>query len=263
MKKFTFLFFTLLFSIAVYAQQVNKNYVVVEIGTGTWCQYCPGAAMGADDLVENGHLVAIIENHNGDPYAYTASNARNTYYNITGYPTAFFNGGNSVVGGSHTESMYGSYLPKYNSAIAVLSDFTMDLSETHNGLDYTVTIDVNEVGNYTGENLVVQLALTESHIQVNWQGMTEVNFVSRAMYPSHLGTTYTGGTSSINLSFTADPSWDLSNSELVAFIQDNTSKAILQADKLTLAEPNGTNNVALTGIVNMIYVMALLVPPLK
>jgi hypothetical protein len=248
MKKFTFVFIVCLFSFSLFGQQVDRNYVVVEIGTGTWCTYCPGAAMGADDLVENGHKVAIIENHNGDSYAYSGSNARNTYYGISGYPTAFFDGGNSVVGGSHTQSMYPSYLPKYNNAIAVLSDFTMELSATHDALDYDVTIDINEVGNYTGTNLVVHLVLTESHIEESWQGMSELNFVSRAMYPTQTGTAYTGGATTLNLSFTANAGWDLSNCELVAFIQDNTNKNILQSDKISLAEPTGLNNVALNEI---------------
>ncbi len=248
MKKYLLILMVILVSLSIYSQQVNKNYVVVEIGTGTWCTYCPGAAMGADDLVENGHQVAVIENHNGDPYAYAASNARNTYYAITGYPTAWFNGLNPEVGGSHTQSMYNAYLDNYNNAIAVMSDFTMDLSATHDGLDYDVTIELDEVGTYTGENLVVHLAITESHIEYAWQGQTELNFVSRAMYPDQNGTAYTGGQSTINLSFTASANWDLSNCELVAFVQDIGTKQILQSDKLTLAEPTGTNNVALTEI---------------
>jgi len=251
MKQFNYLnllfIFTFIFLNAQnnYAQQIDRNYVVVEIGTGTWCVYCPGAAMGADDLVENGHQVAVIENHNGDSHAYTGSNARNSYYGITGYPTAFFDGGNSVVGGSNTSSMYGTYLPVYNTAIAVMSDFSLDLNYTHTGPDYDVTIDIDEVGDYAGTNLAIHLVLTESHIQENWQGQTELNFISRAMYPTHTGTTYTGDATTLNLSFTADAAWDLSNCELVAFIQDNDTKQILQSDKAFLAEPVGTNNIIL------------------
>ena len=60
------------------AQYAARNMVVVEVATGTWCQWCPYAAMGVDDMLSNGDSVAVIENHNGDSYAYTASNARNT-----------------------------------------------------------------------------------------------------------------------------------------------------------------------------------------
>jgi hypothetical protein len=104
----------LLVSLMTVAQQVPRNMVVVEIGTGTWCQYCPGAAMGADDLSANGDPVAIIENHNGDPFANTYSNTRNSYYSISGYPTAMFDGLNAVPGGSNTQTMYPYYLP-YNA----------------------------------------------------------------------------------------------------------------------------------------------------
>jgi len=248
MKKFTFLLLGLFLSIGLFSQQVERNYVVVEIGTGTWCTYCPGAAMGADDLVENGHSVAIIENHNGDPYAWAGSNARNSYYGITGYPTAFFDGDANIVGGSHSSSLYASYLPLYNNAIAVMSDFTLDLSYTHTDLDYDVTIDITEPGDYSGTNLVIHLFLTESHIAENWQGQTELNFVNQAMYPDLNGTTFAGGSTTLNLSFTADAGWDLSNCELVAFIQDVGTKNILQSDKATLAEPTGTNNIGLEEI---------------
>lgn len=101
-----------------FGQTVPREMVALEIGTGTWCTYCPGAAMGADDLLANGKFVAVVENHNGDPFANNYSNARNSYYNITGYPTARFDGVLSVVGGSHSSSMYNSYLPKYNQRIA-------------------------------------------------------------------------------------------------------------------------------------------------
>ena len=35
----------------------ERNMVILEIGTGTWCQYCPGASMGAHDLLANGKTV--------------------------------------------------------------------------------------------------------------------------------------------------------------------------------------------------------------
>ncbi len=255
MKKvlLTFILSAFIITSASFAQQVDRNYVVVEIGTGTWCGYCPGAAMGADDLYENGHQVAIIENHNGDSYANTASNARNSYYGITGYPTAFFDGGNEVVGGSGTSSMYTTYLPKYNNAIAVQSDFTMALSFVQNGNDLDVTVDMEMVNTYSGANTVLQLSLTESHIPENWGGLSEVNFVNRGMYPDHSGTTLDFASSSViteNFTITPDASWDLENCELVAFIQDNDTKEILQADKVTLATAVGTNNAHFSEIIS-------------
>ncbi|MGE5424245.1 MAG: hypothetical protein ACM3N9_02710, partial [Syntrophothermus sp.] len=91
MKKIL-LSFVMVFTVISLIAQTSRKQVVMEIGTGTWCTYCPGAAMGADDLLEYGCEVAVVENHNGDAFANTYSNARNSYYNITGFPTAMFDG---------------------------------------------------------------------------------------------------------------------------------------------------------------------------
>jgi len=52
----------------IYTYTTPKDQIVLEIGTGTWCVYCPGAAMGAHDLIENGHNVSVIKYHSGDSY---------------------------------------------------------------------------------------------------------------------------------------------------------------------------------------------------
>ncbi len=144
MKKTIFIISLVIMISLLAAQQVPRDKVIVEIGTGGWCQFCPGAAMGADDLVANGHDVAIIENHNGDPYATAFSNYRNsTYYGITGYPTAFFDGGSAVVGGSSSSSMYGTYLPIVNQRLAINSSFTIDLEVegTGTGMEANITVE--------------------------------------------------------------------------------------------------------------------------
>jgi hypothetical protein len=61
MKKVYLVFVLVFASYLMYSQQVPRNYVLVEIATGTWCGYCPGAALGADDLIEN-HGPAIYPN---------------------------------------------------------------------------------------------------------------------------------------------------------------------------------------------------------
>ncbi|HOH47413.1 MAG TPA: hypothetical protein PLX59_06185, partial [Candidatus Cloacimonadota bacterium] len=70
MPKCSLLILTLLALVSV-VFAVPRELVVVEVGTGTWCGYCPGAAMGCHDLLENGHAVAVVKNHNGDSYANT------------------------------------------------------------------------------------------------------------------------------------------------------------------------------------------------
>ncbi len=78
MKKTLLALSLIIATFILFGQQVERDKVLLEIGTGTWCTYCPGAAMGADDLIANGHPVAVIEYHNGDNFANTYSNAPNS-----------------------------------------------------------------------------------------------------------------------------------------------------------------------------------------
>lgn len=219
---------------------VERKLVLLEIATGTWCTYCPGAAMGADDLVYNGQHVAVIEYHNGDDYANTFSDYRNSFYNVPGYPTAHFDGLNEIAAGSATQSMYPTYLPIYEERIIKRALFTMDMAITQiSERELEVTVTAKKVYNYQGANLKLHLVLTESHIPESWQGtMDELNYVCREMYPDYYGTTATFSDDSIftaNYPVTVDESYDFNNCELVAFLQNSSTIEVLQTDKVSLA----------------------------
>ncbi|MBI4648079.1 MAG: T9SS type A sorting domain-containing protein [Bacteroidia bacterium] len=217
---------------------VPRELVVLEIGTGTWCQYCPGAAMGADDLYEGGQNVAIIEYHDGDDYANDFAASRILYYNITGFPTAEFDGKIEHVGGSATESLYPAYLPSYNERISIPAVYNITLDVTGaSETNYTATITVEETYPYFTSNLRLHCVLTESYIPEVWQGQTEVNFVCREMYPDANGfpldfSAQTTQTEIVN--FNLDPTYIKNNCEFIVFVQHVTSKEIIQAAKVDL-----------------------------
>jgi len=148
MKKFTLVLVLATFSLLVMAQQVARDKVIMEIATGTWCQYCPGAAMGADDLIANGCEVAVIEYHEGggDPFENSFGVARNTYNNAGGFPTATSDGVLDYAGGSNTTSMYTTYLPMYQQRIVIDCDFTVDIyGQLVSGTTYDLVIEVENV----------------------------------------------------------------------------------------------------------------------
>lgn len=183
--------------------------------------------------------MAVIENHNGDSLANVYSNARNSFYNITGFPTYKFDGILQVVGGSGSSSMYGSYVPKVNQRNAVMSDFTIDIAFTSLGNNnYTGTFTLNNVGGNTTTGLKLQVTITESHMPISWGLSDEVNFVNRKMVPDQNGTVldFSGGsTQVVELNFTMAGFWDKDNCEIVAFIQA-PNKEILQGSKKFMAE---------------------------
>lgn len=240
MKK-TLLLVTLLFSVVFAWAQVQRNIVILEIGTGVTCTYCPGAAMGAADLLANGCHVGVIEYHNysasSDPFSNAYAAARTGYYGITGYPTSFFDGVLSHVGGSSSASLYPTYLPMYNQRYAVPSPLTIDISGTNTGDLYNITLSITKLATVPGTDLRAHLVLTESDIPYTWFNQTEVNDVERTMVPNANGTSInfsSGNTVVINLQFTKDPTWITNNCELIAFVQDNTTKEIYNGSKVPL-----------------------------
>ena len=233
MKKLSVFFLIFGMAFVVLGQPVPREMVVLEIGTGTWCTYCPGAAMGADDLVEGGAHVAVCENHNGDAFANNYSNARNSYYNISGYPTAKFDGVLTYVGGSHTQSMAPQYYPLYNQRIVIPTNLSMSMAITNSGLDYTATITLVKTGSLAS-GLKLRFCTTVSNITYNWQGQTHLNFVNALMVPDATGTTvdFSGGdTQIITLNFSIDATWPVEDIEFIAFVQNDNGKEILQGIK--------------------------------
>jgi PKD repeat protein len=222
----------------VKAQDVPRQMVVLEITTSTLCTYCPGAALGAEDLLANGKFVAVIEHHNSwqgnDPYDTPESNARSNTLAPGGNPGAFFDVKLKVVGGNHTQSMYSTYLPKYNIRIAKASPMYMTMDVTNTGLDYTAVITMVKVGDITSTNLKMLFVVTQSHIAYNWQGQHVLNYVNRLMLPDASGTTVdfsASDTATITMNFTLDAAWPTEDCEIIAFVEDMTAKEVLNGMK--------------------------------
>jgi PKD repeat protein len=128
--------------------------------------------------------------------------------------------------------MYSSFLPKYNTRIAIPCDYEAAIyGHNPTGLDYNVSVVIDLKNGTPPSSLKAHLALTESEIPEVWGMLTEVNYVCRAMYPTHNGTVvnFAGGDQVvINYTFTLDPSWLTQHVELVAFMQDDATQEILQ-----------------------------------
>ncbi len=217
-----------------------RQNVLLEIGTGGWCPYCPGAAMGADDLVALDYNVAVIKNHNGDPYANFYSDHRNSYYGISGYPTAIFDGVLRHVGGSNTQSLFNTYVPLYLQRNAIKTPLWLDIYGY--GARDTLTIEVwtQKRANLRNENLVLHFTLTESEIPYLWQDQTHFNFVNHIMLPGVDGTSVDLLSMPLQeimvteLTLPIAIQWVPEHCELVAFVQDLDTKEVLQAAKIAL-----------------------------
>ena len=253
MRKFL-IFIISLFALSsgmVMAQQVNRDMVILEISTGTWCYYCTGAAMGANDLIENEKNVAIIEYHKNDDFNNSFGTSRIGFYGMVATPMATFDGLTVVDGADHSTSSYPAYLEKYNEKIAIPSSFTIDIEGANSGFsEFSINVKVTKVADASSTGLVLHFALTESEIIKPWQGLNKLDFVERAMYPDQYGTAldFSSDTvNDININFTINPSWENKNCEVVVFIQDPSTKEIFQGAKRKLYdfESSNSNDVAI------------------
>jgi thiol-disulfide isomerase/thioredoxin len=223
----------------IVAGGTDRNFVLLEIGTGTWCVFCPGAAMGADELVENDHDVVVVKYHYNDSYQTNESLSRLTsYYQVSSFPTSFFDGIIPHVGGNATQSLYPTFLNYYNQRIDQVSLFSLDAVVTNTtGTNWQVAVQAEMIYSHNASNVVLQAVLVESHIPVNWFNQTEVNFVARDMIPNANGTAMNFSTNpaqQVVLDFEVPGTYNIENCQLIVFLQDNTTKEVLQANKADL-----------------------------
>jgi PKD repeat protein len=236
MKRLSTVLLMVLIGLTAFSQ-VPREMVIIEKGTGTWCTWCPSAAQGVEDLLAAGCSVAPIAYHYNDPFQTTAALARISYYGISGYPTAEFDGILESVGGSTSGTTYSAYLPLYQQRMAIPSDFTIDVYGENTGLTYDILLELEKVSASSASNIRAHLVVTESDIPYTWFTMNELNHVERLMVPDQNGTSVdfsATSTISLSLQFTLDPTWNANHIELVAFLQDNVTKECLQGVKVML-----------------------------
>lgn len=218
---------------------IERNFVVIEKGTGTWCQYCPGAARGFKDLDDAGLNVALISYHSGDAYTTSDSEARLSYYGITNLPATVFDGQDLMGGGHATQSLYPAYRPVFDEKISIPSLYSLDFTVEQTGVEtYTASISIERQTDYLSGDIRLYGVVTESAIMQNWQNQTRIDYAFRSISPSISGITTDFSESeefNTTIDFSLNPAWVKDNCEFIVFLQHHSSKQILQAGKVDLS----------------------------
>lgn len=233
MKKLLVLVFIALIPLSLKASQ---RVMVFEDITATWCQYCPGAARGIDELdaraFDSVVCIAYHSSTSSDPYYNADAATRATYYHLAGYPTVRLDGYDSVVGGVHTGTMYPTYREMFDARRSVASPLEIEASTTYDSSSRQGTLTAvlkNPTGSPVSGQL--QVAVIENHIYYPWQGMDSLQYVERAMLPSASGEAVTVPASDSLVKtrdFTLTSGWVAGNCDIIVFVQNNTTKEILQ-----------------------------------
>lgn len=229
----------------------ERQYVLFEIFTGTWCPYCPTAAGAIDELAAENADVVVIEYHglNGDIYETPATATRTSYYlpffddgdGGLGYPTTIMNGMEGMEGALTTvadqKSLYEYYYNEHKNIPTVHTiSHTVDLISSNPSV-FDISIDVTETFPYWDDEMRLFVALTETNIPESWQGESEVNYVLRDMLPNASGTVldFTSETTiTEEFQLTLDASYVRANCELVVFVQNMGTAEIMEVSKVDL-----------------------------
>jgi tetratricopeptide (TPR) repeat protein len=242
----------------------GDHAVLAEVFTGSGCPPCVGADLAFDTFLNRYQrkdvIVMMYHLHipQPDPMTNPSTQARAKYYNVRGVPTFAIDGDSSMSGGggrSATKSVYDRLLPVLekglekkaeaqikldavmaDSAIKVLANVTTTKSDAKLKLQIAL---VEEKLRFTGENgirihpMVVRslagenaggFALGEKPEAISWR--FDLSAISQELLKA-LDDFEKGreGYTFVEKKHTIDPT----NLSVVAFIQDETSKQILQA----------------------------------
>jgi hypothetical protein len=244
MKTLTFYFLTLI-SLAGVAQQ---RVVLVEQFTNAGCPFCAMYTPSIEQKIDadSSNIVAVayhtLQPHYDSIYYEnpTESNARQTYYSVTGYPT-------SVLDGNVFNSASANLIPIMDSVVTsrlvVSSPYKINIvnaSLAGNQLQvkvlFTSLSSSNITDSITAHVVVIEKTVYKSSYASGYPGNnseTKYEYVMRKMLPNSTGTSlynkFLNASDTLNFTWTLAKIKNTSQLRVVAFVQNNQTKEIYEA----------------------------------
>lgn len=226
---------TLLFASA---QQLDREFVLMEVGTATWCGPCNTAANAMNQLDQNGFPVIYVKYQASDgQWSNPHSNVRLNYYGVSGIPQANIDGLYSHVGSGNAYNVYANYI---NARLDTPTSFTLNIFGEYDDGSGNIVVKVDQLGP-NDDNLKVYISVTET-VAHAWQGQTHIKDMNRWMIPDAYGTVITiseGETALVEHDFNIQANWQDENIKLVAWVQNDANKEVhvVNAVELLNLEP--------------------------
>ncbi len=215
--------------------------VVAEEFTGTWCPWCPSAMQGLFNLEQQvGDRLAVVAYHINDVFQVPGCTDRRTYYGITAYPTVVFDGVVVHVGGDVQPV---NYMPEYTQREGIPSPVIIDIDlVTYDGSTGAGVVNVrvfNEPGNAPVSGALRCVAVGDDTLY-SWQNFNHLYFTALHLFPSAAGVPIQVGPGQwydVQLPFQIPSGWRDRSCTIVAFLQDDTTREILQGGLLGQVTP--------------------------
>lgn len=206
-------------------QLTDKQLVLIEEFTGTWCSACPGASLGIEDLIDEGKPVAAVAYHRSDPYETAIVQEKIDLYNILGFPTVIVDGVVSVIGGDNTTSVVQLYRTPVDEAAQQKTPVSLEIlgADLINN-QFTGMVEINSLSSIQNENYVLRATIIENEIEESWQGLDILDFVQRTYLSETID--LSSNSDLINIELTVPPMIDNSHLKLVAWVQDTETNQV-------------------------------------
>ncbi|MEO8147364.1 MAG: Omp28-related outer membrane protein [Bacteroidia bacterium] len=238
-KNVTLMAAALLLQVTLNAQ--SFKFPVFEHFTQASCAPCAAQNPGFQSSILNANSVTVhhIAYHTSWPGFDPMYNLNPTdptdrvgYYNVTGVPSVTLMG-NAKTGGPGSFSQ-----ADVDAQIAATSPLKVTVTEVDNGNNRDITVTLTAVGTMpTTGSYVLQTAVVERNVNYTSAPGTngEIYFpnVLRKLVPDAYGTAVTlpatGTSVTYNLNVVEDATWNNSEIAVIAFVQDDVSKEILNS----------------------------------
>lgn len=213
--------------------------VIVEEFSSVTCKPCTTATAVLNDLVdEMGNRLVTIRNHVNwppvpNPYSTSESEARKPYYEVSSLPQGRLDG-QSVKVTDKNETF-----TRAEDRLAVDAPLKIDVTQTRAESDFNVEIKVTSSAEWSGEgSYVLQVVAVQRRIHDETilelpgnNGETILHDVMRKMITGTEGAELTIGSdasTTLNYVYQLGSGWGADEMYVVAFVQDDNTKEIIQ-----------------------------------
>ena len=211
--------------------------VLAELLTTRPCINCPNAEAGLNTvLAEYGaDSLCVIAYHDlappADPFATAETVARIDWYmgaSWASWPNVIFDGAGEVLGAESAAAAAAAYRAQIDARKAVGSPVSMRIAGSPGSGSVTVTVKVREALTTTAN--VLRVVVVEDDLIA---AAHEYDFVARDLLDEEpLSVAAVGDSAVVTRSVVVAPEWNQSNLDVIAFVQDDLTKEVLQSVRL-------------------------------
>ncbi len=220
--------------------RATSRTVLGELFTATWCGYCPAAVNAMDKLLDDPAYfpsrLVVIEWHptNNDVYGTQETDARISYYGVSGFPTGVFDGVARRVGGStdpNNQTVYNDYKAMVDARPQTSAFNIIVAPRLVNDVIVELTVNVSQVDTCSNSSLKVRAVVVEdlniTHNQGQYRHTARDVVIDTNLVISN------GQTKSFTGSGPVGSGWDVNKLAVVAMVQTDATREVLQANIAT------------------------------